>query len=84
MAALPIWVQLLIKAIISIGSPYLIDFLKSKFKNLPQDVIDILNKLLEGLADPKTPNKAAKKAAREAFKRHCESEGTGCPIDTKK
>lgn len=79
MSQIPAWLLALIKLAIQIGSPYLMDLIKKWFKNLPQDVIDIINSFINGIKDPTIPNRNVRAKARGELKSYCT--GVGCKGD---
>lgn len=81
MASLPSWLIPLIKMAISIGSPYLLKLIQGWIKNLPPEVLDIINELIKALTDPTVSNKEAKRAAKAKLKA---CTGVGCAPETKR
>lgn len=82
MGAIPTWLQIILKLVIQIGSPYLLDYLKKLMKNLPADIVAIIDSLIKGLKDSNTPNAEARRSAKSALKKYCD--GVGCPVEPKK
>lgn len=77
---MPVWLWPILKLAISIGSPYLLNWIKEKFKNLPVEVIDIINELIKSILDPKVSTKEAKRHAKSKLKACV---GVACPSETK-
>lgn len=80
MPTIPPWILPIIRLFITIGSPYLLGWIKEKVKNLPADVIEIINELIKSLLDPKVDNASAKRSAKAKLK---ECRGVACPTDVK-
>lgn len=80
MNALPGWLYQLIKLAITVGSPYLLKAIQGWIKNLPADVIQIINDLIKSLTQPNISNSIARKTARNRLK---QCQGVGCPPEVK-
>lgn len=80
MPVIPEWLYQIIKLAIQIGSPYLLQLIKGWFKNLPPDIVKIIEELINALKNPTVSNSTARKTARYKFD---ECLGVGCPPKTK-
>ncbi len=77
---MPGWVlSIIIQLVIKWGAPWLIHAIMA-YPKLPQEVRDVLQKLLDALGDPKASNSAAKKTALSELK---DCLGVACDIALK-
>ena len=79
---MPAWLKILIDLAIRFGSPFILSYLKEKIASLPGEVRAIIDSLIKGILDPQIPTPQARKAARAAFKDHCN--GVGCQTNIKR
>lgn len=77
---MPAWLlAIIVQTVIKFGAPWLINAIM-KAPKIPQEIKDVLQKLLDALGDPKVSNSSAKKTALSELK---ECLGVACDIAIK-